>query len=123
MIFAGAQTPQQVLEWYQTATIAVNLSPKGLFDKGALEGMACALPTIVSNPAFAPITGDYQGLLHILEPDDVSALHDRLNQILTLSAEERQEIGCILRDAVVTHHSLEMLVPKLISVMHTGELA
>ncbi len=122
VIFAGAQTPQQVIDWYNSATIAVNLSPPGLFDKAALEGMACTIPTIVSNPAFAPFTGKHQALLHIPAPDDVAALRNQLNQILTLSVDEGQHIGHDLREEVITHHSLETLVQKLISVMHTGEL-
>src|SRR5690606_28109663 len=100
VIFAGAQTPQQVLEWYHSATIAVNLSPQGLFDKGALEGMACAIPTIVSNPAFGSITGEYQSLLHIPTPDDTNSLNTALKKILTLSLEERQQIGNHLRDGI-----------------------
>ena len=122
VIFAGAQTPQQVLEWYCSATVAVNLSPQGLFDKGALEGMACALPTIVSNPAFATITGEYQSLLHIPAPDDTQALTIALKKILTLSIEDRQQIGDYLREGIIAEHSLATLIPKLISVMHTGEL-
>ncbi len=122
VIFAGAQTPQQVLEWYNSATIAVNLSPQGLFDKGALEGMACAIPTIVSNPAFGSITGEYQSLLHIPTPDDTNSLNVALKKILTLSLEERQQIGNYLRDGIIAEHSLATLIPKLISVMHTGEV-
>lgn len=122
VIFAGAQTPQQVFDWYNRATIAINLSPQGLFDKAALEGMACGIPTIVSNPAFGSITGDYQSLLHISAPDDTQALHESLKKILTLSGEERQHIGNYLRQGIISEHSLSTLVPKLISVMHTGEL-
>lgn len=123
VIFAGAQTPQQVLDWYNSATIALNLSPQGLFDKGALEGMACALPTIVSNPAFATVTDKYQSLLHITAPDDTDALNIALKKILMLSIEDRQQIGNYLREGIIADHSLVSLIPKLISVMHTGELS
>lgn len=122
VIFAGAQTPQQVVDWYNSATIAVNLSPTGLFDKAALEAMACAIPTIVSNTAFSPVTGQYTDILHIPAPDDVPALRNHLNQILAHSIKERQHIGAYLREGIVAHHSLESLMQKLISVMHTGEL-
>ena len=122
VIFAGAQTPQQVLDWYNSATIAVNLSPQGLFDKGALEGMACAIPTIVSNPAFGTITDEYQSLLHIPSSDDTEALNMAIKKILTLSLQERQQIGDHLREGIITEHSLATLIPKLISVMHTGEI-
>lgn len=120
--FAGAQTPQQVREWYQSATVAVNLSPQGLFDKAALESMACGVPTVVSNPAFAPITGHHQSALHISSPDDVDSLHNRLTTLLALSRDERQHIGEVLQYGVHQHHSLDKLVYKLIYVMHTGKL-
>jgi len=123
VIFAGAQTVQQVIEWYNSATIAINLSPHGLFDKATLESMSCAVPTVVSNSAFETMTAPYQELLQIPAPDDVQALRQALKKILTLSQEERQQIGFHLRDKVIADHSLQALIPKIISVMHTGELA
>lgn len=120
--FAGAQTPQQVRDWHHRATVAVNLSPAGLFDKAALEGMALGLPTIVSNPAFAPLMGTYDAHLHISAPDDVAALRERLQALCNMSATDRTAIGVHLRYGVVAHHSLHELVRKLITVMHTGEL-
>jgi glycosyltransferase involved in cell wall biosynthesis len=125
IIFAGAQTSEQVRDWYRSATIAINLSPPGLFDKAALEAMACAVPTIVSNPAFSPLTGEFQDILHIPTiptPDDVSALKTQLKAILNLSSDERAKIGIQLRTRVIEEHSLKALMPKLISVMHKGEL-
>lgn len=122
VIFAGSQTPQEVVDWYNSATIAVNLSPVGLFDKAALESMACVVPTIVSNLAFSPVTGEYRDILHIPAPDDVASLRNQINQILALPIEEHQRIGHTLRDGIIANHSLESLVQKLISVMHTGEL-
>lgn len=122
VIFAGAQTAEQVRDWYGSATIAINLSPVGLFDKAALEAMACAIPVVVSNPAFSSLTGDFQDILHIPAPDDVSALKTQLKAILSFSPDERNSIGQELRDRVVAEHSLKALVPKLISVMHRGEV-
>ncbi len=121
VIFAGAQTPQQVLDWYQSATIAINLSPAGLFDKAALESMACALPTIISNAAFSELIRNYNDLL-IDAPHNVDALHHAIKKILALSVEERQQIGHQLRAGVIADHSLPTLVKKLINVMHTGTI-
>jgi len=121
VIFAGAQSPEQVRDWYRSATIAINLSPVGLFDKAALEAMACAVPTVVSNPAFSPLTGDFQDILYSTS-DDASALKAQLQAILNLSPEERNTIGNHLRARVVEEHSLKALIPALISVMHSGEI-
>ena len=84
--------------------------------------MACAIPTIVSNPAFGTITDENQSLLHIPAPDDTEALNMAIKKILTLSQQERQQIGDHLREGIITEHSLATLIPKLISVMHTGEI-
>lgn len=119
--FAGAQTPEEVLAWYQSATIALNLSPEGLFDKAALEAMACAIPTILSNPAFSPLLGDYS-FLKIPSGDDVSALRKTIQKILALSPEERESIGQHLREGIIKDHSLAALILKLKNVMHTGEV-
>jgi glycosyltransferase involved in cell wall biosynthesis len=116
VIFAGAQSPKEVRDWYASATIALNLSPEGLFDKAALESMACAVPTIVSNPAFADLTGEYT-FLHIPKPDDSSALREVILKILALSPAEREAIGQHLREGVMREHSLDALIVKLIDVM------
>lgn len=123
VIFAGAQTPQEIRQWYQTAALAVNLSPPGLFDKAALEGMASGLPVIVSNPAFAPLTTTHADYLHIPAPNDVDALRARLQHLLGLSTAQRRHIGADLRQRVIDQHSLSALVIKLMHVMHSGELA
>lgn len=121
--FPGQQTPQQVRDWYQRSTVAVNLSPPGLFDKAALEAMACGLPTLVSNEAFASLTGPQHKLLHINAPDDVEGLREHLRTLLALTPLQRQQIGQHLRMGVVAEHSLEPLARKVISVLRTGEVA
>ena len=73
--FAGRQSREEVIQWYQQATIAVNLSPIGLFDKAALESMACCVPTVVSNPAFDDLLDDQLPLLRVQSPDDMDGLH------------------------------------------------
>ena len=122
VIFAGAQTPEQVVAWYQGAVIAINLSPVGLFDKAALEGMACGVPVITSNPAFSTLNGEYDQQLRISAPDATEELCNKLSHLLNLSPNERQTIGAHLRAGVIENHSLATLVHKLIAVMHTGEL-
>jgi glycosyltransferase involved in cell wall biosynthesis len=122
VIFAGAQTPEQVRVWYQSAAAAVNLSPAGLFDKAALESMSCAVPTLVSNQAFAPLLGAYHEQLLVSAPDDVEGVRERLRGLLALSGTQREQIGQHLRGQVIAQHSLQALIRKLICVMHSGEL-
>ena len=82
--FTGDLPAAEVRDWYRRATAAVNMSPVGLFDKAALESMACGLPTIVCNPAFAPLLGDYVDLLVTAGPEDVNGLRNRLERLFAL---------------------------------------
>ncbi len=120
--FTGDRTATDVRDWYRRATVAVNMSPVGLFDKAALESMACGLPTVVCNPAFAPLMGDYTELLLTQDPEDVAGLRDRLQRLLALSDEERAGIGRRLGENVLREHSLDQLTARLLAVLGTGEL-
>ena len=118
----GDTAAPAVLEWYRRATVAVNMSPAGLFDKAALESMACGVPTVVCNPAFAPLLGEHAPLLLTAGPDDFSGLRERLERLFALSAAERGVIGAALRENVRREHSLPALVERLVAVLRTGEL-
>ena len=120
--FTGDLPAADVRDWYRRATVAVNMSPVGLFDKAALESMACGVPTIVCNPAFAPLLGEYVELLLTAGPDDVAGLRDRLERLFALPHEERAEIGRRLREGVLREHSLGGLSGRLLAVLRTGEL-
>lgn len=118
----GDQTRAQALAWYRRAAIAVNTSPPGLFDKAVLESMACGIPTIVANRAFAPLLGEHSDLLLIDSPDDVAGLRERIARISRLSSGERVAIGAALRENVLRQHSLPRLIERLLSVLQTGDL-
>jgi glycosyltransferase involved in cell wall biosynthesis len=122
-IFTGGLQAADVRDWYRQATVAVNMSPAGLFDKAALESMACGLPTIVCNPAFAPLLDDYADLLLTAGAEDVNGLRDRLERLFALSDRERAEIGRQLRQGVLCEHSLDSLAGRLLAVLRTGELS
>lgn len=119
--FAGDQPREGVRNTYQAATVAVNLSPIGLFDKAALEAMACGLPTIVSNPAFDDLLGVDRARLRIDTPEDVNGLAAQLRNLLQQSGEERRTIGERLRVRVEAAHSLDTLIVRLVKVLSTGE--
>ena len=121
-VFAGEQGREQVRGWYRRATVAVNMSPPGLFDKAVLESMACGVPTVVCNPAFAPLLGEYAELLLVAGAEDVAGLAGRIEGLLRLSAAERARIGGRLRENVRREHSLPQLVERLMVVLRTGEL-
>jgi len=121
LIFAGEQTPDQVRAWYRRAALAFNLSPVGLFDKAALEGMACAVPTLVCNPAFAPLLGAQGAALLLPEDLEAPQLAQAIRAWLARPAAERRGLGLALRRAVVEQHSLERLAARLARLLATGE--
>ena len=121
--FIGAQDAAGVRHWLQRADVAVNTSPAGLFDKAALESMACGLPTIVSHAGFASVLGEHRELLTIADPDDVAGLHDRLRRLFAMPPAERGRIGEALRQGVVREHRRDRLIQNLMSVLRSGEIA
>ena len=121
VIFAGAQTREQVRDWYQSASLAINLSPPGLFDKAALEAMACGLPVMVSNEAFAPVLGDYQAQLTLSHPEATDELLTKLEALLMQSTAEHRQMGHYLRQKTLEQHSLETLIARLVRILETGE--
>lgn len=118
----GKLPPEAVRAHVQAAAVAVNLSPVGLFDKAALEAMACGVPTLVSSPDFAPLLGDYAPHLLLDDPADTARLSGMLAHWLATSPAERARVGEALRAAVLEQHSLPRLVARLVSVLRTGEV-
>lgn len=127
VLFMGEQTPEGVRNAYWRASLALNLSPQGLFDKAALEALACGVPTLVTNPAFAETLGEDAPALIVAIPDppntpaDVSALRHAIARLLALSPAERARMCEALRAQVQALHSLEALIVRLVRVLDTGE--
>jgi glycosyltransferase involved in cell wall biosynthesis len=115
--FTGGLSANAVRDMLRRATVSVNLSPPGLFDKAALESMLVGVPTIVSNPAFEPLLGDHVPLLRIAAPDDSAELAARLKSVLALSSEERETMGLDIRERVKAAHSLDRLMDRLVALM------
>jgi glycosyltransferase involved in cell wall biosynthesis len=120
--FAGGLLAPAVRDTYRQATLAVNLSPVGLFDKAALESMATGVPTLVSTHAFDALLGDNPDQFRIDGPEDVDGLTARLRDLLALSPQQRAALGAIQRERVVAAHSLTQLMPRLVRLFETGEI-
>jgi glycosyltransferase involved in cell wall biosynthesis len=123
VVFTGGLLAGDVRGWCHQADVSVNLSPVGLFDKSALESMACAVPTLVCSRAFDPLLGGDMDLLRLESPEDVDGLARRLRVLLALTPDERARIGSYARQQVVALHSLDQLVTRLVNVFETGESA
>jgi glycosyltransferase involved in cell wall biosynthesis len=115
--FTGGLQAEAVRDFYRRATVSVNLSPPGLFDKAALESMLVGVPTIVCNSAFDALLGDHAERLRITAPDDGSGLAARLQSLLALSSEEHGAMGLDIRERVKAAHSLDRLMDRLVALM------
>ena len=116
--FTGARTPPEVRDLYRRATVAVNLTPEGSFDKAALESMLVGVPTIVASPAFDTLCGDPR--LRIDSPTDAQGLADRLRTLISLPAAEREGLGRGLRERARAGHDLDRLMNHLVAFMEAG---
>lgn len=113
----GAVPADGVAAVFRDASVALNASPPGLYDKAALESMLCAVPTIVANPAFDDLQGAHAELLRIPSGDDAPALADRLAKLLAMTPEARRAIGMEVRARVAAGHSLATLMDRLVALM------
>jgi glycosyltransferase involved in cell wall biosynthesis len=123
VLFTGGLPPEGVRDIHRRAMVAVNLSPPGLFDKAALESMLCGVPTIVANPAFDPVLGDYAPLLRIANSDDTAGLAERLRALLApdfLDSAARQTMVQAIRERVQAAHSLDGLMDRLVALMESA---
>lgn len=99
------------------SAVTVNLSPPGLFDKAALEGMFAGKPALVTNADFAPLLGDAADLL-LLPPDaGPEALAERLARLLALTPSERAALGAELRARALAAHSLDSLMDRIVALL------
>jgi len=118
--FTGALPPEAVRDYYQRAWVALNVSPPGLFDKAALEGLLMGVPTLVTNPAFATLYGDDETAKGWILPekaaDQSAAFALRLRDALRLPLEQRHPISERIRANTLEQHSLPRLMDRLIGV-------
>ena len=118
--FTGGLTPEQVLQYLRQASIAVNLSPPGLFDKAALESMIVGVPTVVSNAAFDGLLRDHRATLRIDSPNDVTGLVTALSALLSSAMEDRRLLALDIQGRARTAHSLEGLMDRLVGLIASG---
>ena len=116
VIFTGGLVGDAVRDMLRRATLGVNLSPPGLFDKAALESMLVGLPTLVCNPAFDPLLGDHVPQLRFSKSEDVEGLTSKLRALLALPRTTLASIGSNVREHVKAVNSLDGLMDRLVAV-------
>jgi glycosyltransferase involved in cell wall biosynthesis len=98
--------------FYQQADLSVNLCPTGGLDKAVLESMACGVPALVYNKTFREIFGGYQEQL-IISQDDQKEVAEKIQQLLALKIEAKNNLSRNLRQIVVSNYSVRGLIGKI----------
>lgn len=118
--FAGPRPHDQVAAEYQRADVMVNLSRTGSLDKAVLEAMACGVPVVTANEAFAAVLAPWADRL-LIPHDSPGKLAAALVRLKGLPDAERAALGAALRARVIADHSLPRLMERLVNVLLTGE--
>ena len=114
VIFHGRLAHDRILPFYQQADIFVNLTVAGSFDKAMLEAMACGCIVISINEGLRAFLEPVLAEKILIKSEQLTA---KLVEILSLSEEEKGKIRKNLRAMVVRDHSLQVMIPKLASVL------
>jgi glycosyltransferase involved in cell wall biosynthesis len=115
--FTGPLPHTEVARMLRGCAVVINLSPPGLFDKAALEGMLAGKPTIVTNTDFLPLLGEAADLLYLPDFDSAGDLAGYLARLLRLTPDERHQIGVGLRERTIQAHSLDGLMDRIVQLM------
>ena len=109
----GSVPYSDTVNWYNKSEIFVNLSPTGHFDKTVLEAMASGCITLASNDAYHNIFPQDLHEFLIFKQGDAGDLAQKLEKVLELSEEKKDEIRRRLREIVIKGHSIHTLGGRL----------
>jgi glycosyltransferase involved in cell wall biosynthesis len=104
--FVEGMPHAEIVPTYQQATLFASASRTGSLDKAVLEAVACGLPPLVCNPAFADLFGAHWPSLSF-PPDEADALAVRLADWLGRSPAERRALAGELRVGIARCHSVD----------------
>ncbi len=109
---------ERAVSLYRESGLMLNLTPPGSLDKTIFEALACGTMVITTNRSFAD-----EGVPRELSPwlfsasDDVEDIANLAKKFFNLQEEQRRALKKAGRDFVVNHHSLEVLLTKLESIL------
>lgn len=95
---------------YARSDLVINLTPTGGLDKVVLEAMACEVPVLVSNEAFAPYFGPYTKEL-LFRFKDAKELASKIGWHMEHNV---SEMKTFLRKQIVAHHTLSNVIGTIL---------
>jgi glycosyltransferase involved in cell wall biosynthesis len=114
--FLGAIPGGELPQYYNRASITLNLTPTGGLDKAVLESLSCGVPVIASNQGLQGLFGPFaeQSLVTL---GDSGELVEKVVSAIRMTREERID----LRSLVVPAYAYQTLVGKIIAIYETGK--
>lgn len=111
--FIGSVSHHEIANLYCQSDLLINLCPTGGIDKVVLEAMSCGLLVLLSNKSFLPYLDSFGGKL-LFEYQNCEDLSNKIQNLLVV---DKNSTGSVLREQVITHHELKLLVTKLVKAM------
>ncbi|MEM3697188.1 MAG: glycosyltransferase family 4 protein [Candidatus Bathyarchaeia archaeon] len=113
--YLGPKRPEEILEYYQTASIVVVPSLSESFGNVVLEALACETPVIASKVGGIPeiINTGESGIL--VPPGDYTKLAEAIESLLN-DGHVREKIGKEGRRLMVEKFSFESVVKKILDI-------
>jgi glycosyltransferase involved in cell wall biosynthesis len=111
--FLGGVANRAMAPIYNAATVTVNLTPKGNYDKTVLESMSCETIVALSSEAFA----DAVPSEFTFKEGDAASLAERLAHILRMSDADKVSHEAAMRRYVIENHDLGVLARRLATSM------
>lgn len=115
VLFHGRVEHSKTVSFYQKADVFVNMTTQGCFDKTVLEAMSTGCIVVASNPEYRVVFPTTMVSRLCFQQSDVEDLVKKLNGILKLDVDHRNDIGRSLRKVVVRDHSIDSLAQKITS--------
>jgi glycosyltransferase involved in cell wall biosynthesis len=112
--FVGPVPQDQLRDVLGRHRAAVSFSDGGL-DKAIAEAMACGLPVVSTNAAFAELLPDDLREALVVDHDDVDAQARGITRVLELDEGERRATGERLRAIVADQHGLPQFWEKILA--------
>src|SRR5947208_10962368 len=100
----GAVPRSELPHVFARSDVLVNNMRAGAPDKVVYEAGAACLPVLASNPVFDELFGEFPLQF---DREDASSLAERLRWFVSLSPEQRAEIGQALRERVAERHYVD----------------
>lgn len=108
--FVGAVPHGEIVFYFKSADLFVNLSDTGSLDKAVLEAMASGTLVLTSNEAFNKILPSEL----MVKKNQPEILAQKILWVFNLNQDRKKELSGKLRQIVVESHNLDKLVEKII---------